>query len=53
LKIMGLFDREVRGMIPFIGKAASYDNSATFEVLKWKPTPMEVSFRDMAAAISQ
>lgn len=53
LKIMGLFDREVKGMLPFIGKAASYDNTATFEVLKWKPTPMEVSFRDMAAAISQ
>ena len=53
LKIMGVFDREVKGMLPFIGKAASYDNSATFEVLHWKPTPMEVSFRDMAAAISQ
>ena len=53
LKIMGLFDREVKGMLPFIGKAASYNNSATFEVLKWKPTPMEVSFRDMAASISQ
>jgi len=53
LKIMSLFDPEVKGMLPFIGRVASYDNSATFEVLRWKPTPMDTSFRDMAAAISQ
>jgi dihydroflavonol-4-reductase len=53
LKLMGLFDREARGMLPFIGKKASYDNSATFEVLNWKPTPMANSFREMAASISK
>ena len=52
LRIIGLFDRQVKGMLPFIGKAASYDNQATFEVLRWKPTPIETSFREMAAAIS-
>ena len=52
LRAMGLFDREVRGMLPFIGRAASFDNSATFEALQWKPTPIETSFREMAAAIS-
>ena len=52
LKIMSVFDREAKGMLPFIGKAASYDNSATFEALEWKPTPIETSFREMAAAIS-
>ena len=52
LKIMGLFDREARGMLPFLGKAASFDNSATFEALQWKPTPVETSFKEMAAAIS-
>lgn len=52
LKVMGLFDREVKGMLPFIGRAASFDNSATFEALQWKPTPIETSFREMAAAIS-
>jgi dihydroflavonol-4-reductase len=52
LKIMGFFDREVKGMLPFIGKAASFDNRATFEALQWKPTPIETSFREMAAAIS-
>jgi dihydroflavonol-4-reductase len=52
LKFMGLFDRQVRGMVPFLGKVASYDTSATFQVLHWTPTPMETSLTDMAAAIS-
>jgi dihydroflavonol-4-reductase len=51
LRIMGMFDREVRGMLPFIGKVASYDNSATFDLLQWTPTPIETSFREMAAAL--
>jgi hypothetical protein len=53
LKFMGLFDGEVRGMLPFIGKAAAYDNEATFDELQWQPTPLETSFKEMAAAISQ
>jgi len=52
LKVMGLLDREVKGMLPFVGKAASFDNAATLDVLQWKPTPLETSFREMAAAIS-
>jgi dihydroflavonol-4-reductase len=52
LKIMSLFDRQVRGMLPMIAKKAAFDNRATFEVLQWKPTPIETSFREMAAAIS-
>jgi len=51
LRIMGMFDREVRGMLPFIGKVASYDNSATLDLLQWTPTPIETSFREMAAAL--
>ena len=53
LKFMGLFDRQVRGMLPFLGKVASYDTSATFQVLHWTPTPMETSLTDMAASISK
>ena len=53
LKFMSLFDREAKGMMPFIGKKASYDNSETFKILDWKPTPMAESFKEMAAAISQ
>jgi dihydroflavonol-4-reductase len=53
LKIIGMFDGEVKGMLPFIGKAAAYDNEATFNVLQWQPTPLETSFREMAEAISR
>jgi len=53
LKLMSLVDREAKGMMPFIGKKASFDNSATLNVLNWKPTPMANSFKEMAAAISQ
>ena len=53
LKFMSKFDPEAKGMLPFIGKKASYDNSATFDVLNWKPIPMVDSFREMAAFISK
>ncbi len=53
LKFMSKFDPEAKGMLPFIGRKASYDNSATFNVLNWKPTPMATSFREMAASISK
>ena len=51
LKIVGLIDREAKAMIPFLGQRASFDNKATFEILQWKPTPIEVSLREMAATI--
>jgi len=52
LRFMGLFDREARGMGPFLGKKAAFDNRATFELLDWKPTPIETSLKDMAQALS-
>ena len=52
LKFMGIFDKQVKGMLPFIGKKASYDNSETFEILEWKPIPMSQSFKEMASAIT-
>ena len=52
LKIMSLFDRESKGTIPFLGQRASFDNRLTFELLDWKPTPIENSLREMAEAIS-
>jgi dihydroflavonol-4-reductase len=53
LKLMSLFDREAKGMIPFLGQRASFDNTATFELLDWKPTPIENSLVEMAAFISR
>ncbi|MEI6724962.1 MAG: NAD-dependent epimerase/dehydratase family protein [Actinomycetes bacterium] len=52
LRFMGVFDREARGMVPFLGKKAAFDSRATFELLDWKPTPIERSLTEMAAALS-
>jgi len=51
IRLMSLFDREAKGMLPLLDLAHSFDNQATFDVLKWVPTPIEVSFREMAAAL--
>ena len=52
LHLMSLFDRQARGMVPFLGVKAAFDNRATLDVLDWKPTPLESSFREMAKALS-
>lgn len=52
LRFMGLFDREARGMVPFLGRKAALDNRATLTLLEWKPTPIETSFTEMAKALS-
>jgi dihydroflavonol-4-reductase len=51
IKMMSIFDRQARGMVPSLGKKAAFDNRATFDLLDWQPTPMERSFTEMAAAI--
>jgi dihydroflavonol-4-reductase len=53
IRIMSLFDREARGMLPSLGKRAAFDNRSTFDILDWQPTPMETSIRVMAASISR
>ena len=52
IRMMSLFDREARGMLPSLGKRAAFDNQSTFDILDWQPTPMETSIREMAAAVS-
>jgi dihydroflavonol-4-reductase len=52
LKMMSLFDRQAKGLLPLIGKKITFDNHSTFEMLDWQPTAMDTSFREMAAAIS-
>jgi dihydroflavonol-4-reductase len=51
IKLMSIFDRQARGMVPSLGKKAEFDNRATFDTLEWRPTPMETSIREMAAGI--
>ena len=52
IKLMSLFDRQAKGMLPSLGKKAAFDNQSTFDILDWQPTPMEASIKEMAASIS-
>jgi len=52
VKIMGMFDREARGSAPILGKKVTLKNQETFDILEWKPTPIEKSIVDMANAIA-
>ena len=52
IRLMSLFDREAKGMLPNLGRRAEFQNRATFDILDWEPTPMEESFREMAATIA-
>jgi dihydroflavonol-4-reductase len=52
LKIIGIFDKEIKGVLPFVGKKASFDNSETFKVLNWKPTPIDSSIKEMAQSLA-
>jgi dihydroflavonol-4-reductase len=53
LQLMSLFNGDVRTMLPLIGKRIYLDNTATFEVLGWQPTPVEESITEMAASLSK
>jgi dihydroflavonol-4-reductase len=53
IKLMAVFDREAKGMVPNLGVKIAYDNHETIEILNWKPTPLEITFTEMAAAISK
>jgi len=52
IKLMALFDSEVKGLAPQLGVRISYDNHATYEILKWEPTSIDVTVVEMARAIS-
>lgn len=52
IKVMSLFDREARGMLPLLGKKICYDNHDSYDVLAWQPTPLETTFTEMAASLS-
>jgi dihydroflavonol-4-reductase len=53
VKLMGLFDKEARGMAPLLGKKIDLDSSLTKETLKWEPTiPIEKMIIDLANSIN-
>ena len=52
VKLMGLFDREAKGMAPLLGKKINLDSSLTKKTLKWEPTiPMEKMVIDLANSV--
>jgi dihydroflavonol-4-reductase len=53
IKMMGIFDREAKGMVPELGRMISYDISDTVDSLNWEPTPIDKSVLEMAASISK
>lgn len=53
IKIMSMFDREAKGMVPQLGKKVSYDARTTYDVLGWEQTPIETTLVEMAASISR
>ncbi|MFZ4515150.1 MAG: NAD-dependent epimerase/dehydratase family protein [Acidimicrobiia bacterium] len=53
IKVMSVFDREAKGMVPQLGKKVAYDTQDTYDVLEWQPTPLETTLVEMAAAITQ
>jgi dihydroflavonol-4-reductase len=52
IRAMSLFDREAKGMVPQLGKKVGYDHHETLDVLGWRPTPLETTFTEMAASLS-
>jgi len=52
LKVMSLFDDQVKGLLPMVGERQTVANQETYEVLGWEPTPMKQSLIETAESIS-
>jgi len=50
LKAMSLFDRQIKGMLPYLGRKIAFDTRSTVDTLGWQQTHMSVSLTEMAAA---
>jgi dihydroflavonol-4-reductase len=51
IRIMGLFDAEIRGLAKYLGKRVGADNAATLRDLEWTPIPFEQTVLDTAASL--
>jgi dihydroflavonol-4-reductase len=52
LKVMSLFDDQVKGLLPMVGERQTVANQETYEILGWEPTPMNQSLIETAESIS-
>ncbi len=48
---MSIFDKEVKGMLPMVGKSVEADNSETKNIFNWEPISFEKTVLDNAASI--
>ena len=51
IKLMSLFDREAKGMVPIVGNTVSSNNAETKEIFNWEPIPFEKTILDCAKSI--
>ena len=51
IKLMSLFDREAKGMVPIVGNTVGSDNEETKEIFDWEPIPFEKTILDCAKSI--
>lgn len=51
LKILGLFNSEIKGMMPFIGANVTGDNTLTKKIFHWEPIPFEKMVLDTAETL--
>ena len=53
LKILSLFNSELKGMMPFIGAKVTADNSAPKKLFNWTPIPFEKTVLDTAKSLTE
>ena len=50
---MSLFNREMKGMLPFVDVEVSADISKTKQVFSWKPIPFEKTILETAKSVEE
>jgi dihydroflavonol-4-reductase len=53
VKFMSLFNREMKGMLPFVDVEVSADISKTKQVFSWKPIPFEKTILETAKSVEE
>ena len=51
LKLIGLFDKQTKSLVPMLDKYVPTDNSQTVNILKWEPMPWDQAFIEHAKSI--
>ena len=52
LKLMSLFDDQVKGLLPMVGERQTVANKETYDILGWEPTPIDQSLIETAKSIA-